>query len=461
MRKSQFCFTALAAMMCVSTALATPARSDRAGAAQLQSASADERARIRVIEAGLASTVAILPADPTATRQVAGSGFVYNAAGYIVTNAHVVGAATAVRLQTRDGRIVPATVVGRDGRSDIAVIRPHVPLGLSPLQLDRAVPLIGRSVFALGNPMGYRFSASRGIVSGHGRYYDANWPVGMVQHDAAINPGSSGGPLLNEAGAVVGMNTATPPMALYDIGIGLALPSAVIADIVPVLIRDGFVRRGALGVEVSSADPAVAEVLGAAGRSGLLIDSIVPGGAAERAGLLAGDLILSIDEAAVVLPRDLQARTFASIPGESVVLEIVRDGESRRVMLELQQDAAVGGLRARPATTLPTAGSAEAGAGLVFGPSGRDRVSLAEVRLDSPADREGLRRGDVILAINGRTVTTTAQAQEALAQATGPVLLLRVERPDRGVRHIVLPLTADAAAARPGGDPDNQPSGPI
>ena len=439
--------------------LSVPARASdlnqRGAAAAL---SVEERARVHAIEIGLASTVAVLPVQGSPIR--GGSGFVFDGQGHVVTNAHVVGAADRVRIQTRDGRIVFARVIGRDGRSDIAVLEPEEPLGLQPLRFAESIPLIGQTVFALGNPMGFQFSASRGIVSAHGRYYDVNWPVAMLQHDAALNPGNSGGPLIDQSGRVIGMNTATPPATMFDIGIGLALPAPVVQEVASTLIRGGFVRRGALGVQVSAADEAVAEALGASGRRGLLIDVLAPGGAAERAGLHAGDLILSIDEAPVRFARDILQLTMASRPGDAVVVEFARRGEIRRLVVHLGQDRPDGGLR-RGTIVSEAVARETSDVGLVFSGQAGSGVELGEVRADSAADREGLRRGDVVLAIGGRVVATVAEAQEAVRAATGDLLVLRVERPGREVRHVVLPRSDRAAAARQIGDPDGQPSGPI
>jgi serine protease Do len=416
----------------------------------------------RHLEQALRSVVVIGPGAPAAGPPAgSGSGFVFDADGHIITNAHVIGAARTVRVGLFDGRRVEAEVVGVDPRTDIAVVR--LPAGTSVPALVMAegpdgAPGAGSPVFALGHPLGYRFSVTSGVISGFGRSYDVVTPVDFLQHDAALNPGSSGGPLVDLEGRVLGMNTATPPETLFDIGIGLAIPVALVGEVARRLIAEGAIVRGALGLRVSHADALVTAALGAGEVEGALIDHTEPGGAAARAGLAAGDLILAIDGEPVALPREVLGRIMAHGPGDRIQLDFVRAGERRSALVTLDADRApivgrvglISGMRPRGHDDL----------GLEVGP-GRDGggVVVTEVEMGSLAETYGLAPGDTIEAVNGLLVAEPGAFHAALGRIATGLVVFRVSRGDLGRRHISLPRSlADSASRRPGMASEQQSS---
>jgi S1-C subfamily serine protease len=416
------------------------------------------------LERALRSVVVIEPgpagAGPAAGR---GSGFVFDPGGHVITNAHVVGSARTVTVGLIDGRQFEATVVGTDPRTDLAVIR--LPAGteapvLVMADLADGIPGVGTPVYALGNPMGFQFSVTSGVLSGAGRTYDVLTPVEFLQHDAALNPGNSGGPLVDSQGRVLGVNTATPPETIFDIGIGLAIPATLAADVARRLIADGSIPRGSLGVRVSHADTAVAGALGAEGLQGALVDEVEPGGPADRAGVQGGDLILAIDQKPVALPREVLSQIMAHRPGDRVTLEFVREGQRRTAVIILQQDA---GAVYGPALRVGLKRSEEEpdlGLRLEVA-EGRAGAIVADVTPGSVAQLYGLGAGDRIEAVNGWVIGDVAEFRARLGLAAGVVVVLRVERPGLGVRHVNIPRTWADSLSRQPGMPSEQQSGPI
>jgi len=406
------------------------------------------------LDRALRSVVVIEPGPAgSGPASGSGSGFVFDSGGHVITNAHVIGAARTVRVGLMDGRSVDAVVVGTDPRTDIAVVR--LPAGVEAPALDlldpvEDVPALGAPVFALGHPMGYRFSVTSGVISGAGRSYDVITPVDFLQHDAALNPGSSGGPLVDLEGRVLGVNTATPPETLFDIGIGLAIPIALAAEVAQQLIADGSIVRGALGLRVSHADAQVAAALGAGEVEGALIDSVEPDGAAARAGLMAGDLILAIDGQPVAYPRDVLARTMPHRPNERVRLDFVRAGQRRSAVVTLGPDRPSMVSRVGLIAASPPGSDDELGLEVGLDPDGRGAV-VTDVAMGSLAQTYGLSPGDRIEAVNGRAVARPDEVHAALGRARGTLVVLRVERQGQGQRHINLPRTlVDSVSRRPG-----------
>jgi len=390
-----------------------------------------------------------------------GSGFLFDGAGHILTNGHVVGKAGRARIRFKDGGVRDGVVIGRDPRIDLAVIRIDPPAGVAPLLFADASPAPGAAVIALGSPMSFPFSATSGIVSGDGRAYDVAWPVDFLQHDATINPGSSGGPLVDAEGRVVGVNTATPPEAIFDIGIGLAIPASVARATAYALIAEGHVARGALGIMASSADAAIARSLGVAKGSGLLVDSVKVGGSADRAGIEPGDIITAIDGQRLVYARDLSRALIGSHPGQRVRLSVARRAGAMTIaaLLEADDPAAGGRDTAGKASKNDEAPSPDLGLG--FGIAADGRVAVVAVAERSIAERYGLRPGDVLLSVGNRPVATAEAARTAIAGQTGELAVLRVERPGLGIRHMALPRTAASAKLRTAGATSESSVGPL
>lgn len=419
-----------------------------------------------VIEAALRSVVRIEPdwgraADDTGLARGLGSGFVIDAAGRVVTNAHVLGEEETVVLVSPDGGRRRGRVVGHDALTDIALIAPDGGAFAPALPaLGEGDLRTGQRVYALGSPIAYPFSATEGIVSGAGRAYDAAWPVDFIQHDAAINPGSSGGPLIDAEGRWIGMNTATPPETLFDIGIGLAIPAEQVLEVAEALGREGRLARGGLGVMVRGADSGMLAALGVEAPFGLLIDEVDPASAAHASGLEAGDVLLGAEGRGLRYPRDLSAVLLGARTGETLELEVARAGEVRRVRIAL--DAAAAAAPARGRTSLDALTGRER---RVEGPgvrlaSAEDGVVVNEVAEGSLAATYGVRRGDVVLAVDGRPAVSAEEVMSALSSARG-LVVLRLLRPGRGTRHLALPLNPEEAARRPPGLPTELGSGPL
>ncbi len=295
-----------------------------------------------------------------------GSGWVYrhdgddHAGNYVITNAHVVREVEdteRIKLTFEDRREVYATVVGLDEQTDVAVLEVDDADYLHPAALASDMVEQGEIVFAFGSPFGasFSFSMSQGIVSAVGRRVgiigDGQGYENFIQTDAAINPGNSGGPLVNTRGQVVGMNTAIASRTGTYNGIGFAIPVSLAANIADRIITDGEVKRGFLGVEITEIDPDTAAAFGFEGDGGVLIQDLIPGGAAADAGVEPGDIITGVDGEPVASVRELRFRVADLPPGRDVTLKLFRDGKTveRDVKLGNQSELlADGSQRLRP-----------------------------------------------------------------------------------------------------------------
>ncbi|MBI4594300.1 MAG: trypsin-like peptidase domain-containing protein [Candidatus Rokubacteria bacterium] len=262
-------------------------------------------------------------------RRSSGSGFVIDPGGLIVTNAHVVEGASTVRVRLFDGRRFAAKVIGRDNRVDLALLRldgvkdlPALPLG------DSNRMRVGEFVLALGHPFGLEHSVSFGIVSRKGAPLTVAAPgFDFIQTDAAVNPGNSGGPLVNMAGEVIGVNS----MAARNGSIGFAIPSNLVKTLVPQLVAKGRVEWGWLGVSITEVGDEDVERLKLREPRGVLIRSVMPGQPADQGGVKPNDVIVAFDGARLESPRDLQ-RVVASTPiGKKVRVVVVREGKETQV----------------------------------------------------------------------------------------------------------------------------------
>lgn len=278
--------------------------------------------------------------------QGAGSGFVWDKAGHIVTNFHVIQNAQAATITLSDQSTHTATLVGAEPDKDIAVLRISTPdLRLSPIPIGTSKDLrVGQKVYAIGNPFGFDHTLTTGVISGLGREIRSvtERPIhGVIQTDAAINPGNSGGPLLDSAGRLIGMNTAiVSPSGAYS-GIGFAVPVDTINRIVPQLIKTGTVKKPGLGIRVIESDLARRH-----GVIGAIVANVLPGSPAQKIGLEGihraangaielGDVITAIDEIAIEDGNDLLRVLDDKEPGDRVTLEVNRRGSSRKEVAEL------------------------------------------------------------------------------------------------------------------------------
>ena len=266
-----------------------------------------------------------------------GTGFLVDTQGTVVTNDHVVGNANRVLVRFgRDGSAIDADVLGTDPSSDLAVIsipKSAIPKGVKPLKFaDSRNVRVGDMVIAIGNPFDLDRTATQGIVSALGRDIEApnHYTItNVIQTDAPINPGNSGGPLLDDSAHVIGVNSqiATSGVSQGNLGIGFAVPSNTVRQVVPILKRGGTVRRAYLGVETKSPDPTP----GGTGTTGTAIASVVPGGPASRAGLRIGDVIKSVDGKRIVDPSQLSTLISSKTPGDEVAVVVERGGASQTV----------------------------------------------------------------------------------------------------------------------------------
>ncbi len=374
------------------------------------------------------------PQHPRAI-EARGSGFLIDANGTIVTNNHVVNDAKSVEVQLADGSQYPAKIIGRDERTDLAVLRIDAGHKLSYIELgDSAQVKPGEWVIAVGNPFGLGGTVTAGIVSALGRDIGSGPYDDFIQIDAPINQGNSGGPLFTQDGRVVGVNSAILSPSGGSVGIGFAIPSNMVKTVVAQLEDQGHVTRGYLGVEAQTVSPAIASALhlsGAKGSDGALIASVSPDSPAAKAGLQPGDVIRAVDDKPVHNPRDLALVVAADRPGSDAKVDIVRDGSTQTVTVSL--------------ATLPNqVASAESGAngeqnqakvGLALAPLSPDvrndlnlpprteGAVVANVMPGSPAEQAGIQQGDVIIGVGHERVNSPDQVARAIHSAKGAVAL--------------------------------------
>ena len=283
-----------------------------------------------------------------------GSGFVLDTRGYIVTNAHVVDGASNVTVAFKNGQPVPASIVGKDVSSDIAVLKVDPSkVKLDPLTLgDSSKVQVGDPAIAIGNPFGYDDTVTAGIISALQRHIQApnNFSIdNVLQTDAAINPGNSGGPLLDAAGNVIGINSqiATNGQGSGSVGIGFAIPIDLAKTIVPTLIQHGSVQHAYVGITTAPVDATIAKDLHLPANSGALVQDVVSGGPADKAGIKAGstqtpdgvnsggDLIVGIDGKTVKSPDDISSALANKRPGQQVTFTLYRGSSKKNVTVTL------------------------------------------------------------------------------------------------------------------------------
>ena len=394
-----------------------------------------------------------------------GSGFIVAANGTIVTNNHVVANARSVSVTLDDGTVLAAKVVGRDARTDIAVLKVEAPRRLPFLELgDSEHVRPGQWVVAMGNPFGLGGTVTAGIVSARGRDIGSGPYDDYIQIDAPINQGNSGGPLFTQDGHVVGVNTAILSPSGGSIGIGFAIPADMVRRVVADIEKDGHVTRGYLGVETQPVNAALSKALHLPARTaeggarphadqfGALVSTVEAESPAGKAGVQPGDVVRAVNGRAVFSPRDLAVDVAAVKPGEKALLEIVRDG----AVQSLAVTAA-----ARPdqrAASNEGAAPARSGVGLALAPlspqlreqlelpAGARGAVVEEVRAGSPAEAAGLRQGDLLVGVGSRAVGSVEDATRAIraAQQDGRGLALRIMRDGR-VGYVAVDLNAPAS----------------
>jgi serine protease Do len=370
--------------------------------------------------------------DESGTGRIAlGSGFIIDPSGTVVTNNHVVGEAAKVSVTLQDNTKYTARIVGRDSRTDIAVLKikadkplPYVSLG------DSNAAQIGDWVIAVGNPFGLGGSVTTGIISARGRDIHTGQFDDFLQIDAPINRGNSGGPTFNLKGEVIGINTAIYSPNGGSVGIGFAVPSNVAKTVVAQLQEHGKVSRGWLGVQIQEMTPAIAASLGLQGQHGALIAAVTANSPGAEAGLKQGDVVLSFNGTEITQLRDLPRAVTALAPGSAATLSVWRNGQKTELQAKVGEAPENPRVAASGSGGQPDEERAEA-AGLHFGSLtpelrrelrlGRDvnGVVITSVDDGSAADALGLANGDVVLSINQQPVGTPQEAAQKLKEAAG------------------------------------------
>jgi serine protease DegQ len=268
-----------------------------------------------------------------------GSGIVYKADGVIVTNQHVVGDAKQVAVGFADGQRVAGEVLATDPVTDLAVVR-VARTGLPAARFETTLPAVGELAIALGSPLGFANTATAGIVSGLGRAIPAEGAQGqplvdLIQTDAAISPGNSGGALVNGAAAVIGVNEAYIPPASGAVSLGFAIPAATVVNVVDQLLRGGRAQHAYLGIEPTTLTPDIARQLGVEPTGGVVVQALGQGGPAAAAGIRPGDIIVNIGGTPTPTTSELYEALRDHKPGDKVEVRVIRDGAEQPVTVTL------------------------------------------------------------------------------------------------------------------------------
>lgn len=375
-----------------------------------------------------------------------GSGFAIAQGGYVLTNFHVISGARRVEARLANGRRVGAELIGADPLTDLALLRVQADLPVLEWGDDGALR-IGAPVLAVGSPLDFHLSVSSGVVGGFARAYDGADPVGYIQHDAALNPGNSGGPLIDASGRVVGVNTAIPQEAFFNVGISLAIPADIARQVGDALLENGRVERGYLGLTVRALHGPLASAMGRPSGGGLLIEAVDPHSPAANAGIRAGQMLLAVNGIELSAPRDLARALLLARPGNTVSLSL-HDGQAR-FRVETGLDIRPGDEGQAVSRELSFEPVSRHGYGLSFAASEAGGVAVASVVPGSPAALAGLRQGDSVLAIGVIDLSDPDEAEARLHLARREIALRVLRGGDTVPRYIALTLDEGMAARAP------------
>lgn len=369
-----------------------------------------------------------------------GSGFIITKDGYVLTNDHVISDSGQITVSTQDGHQYVGKLVGRDEKTDVALLKidakqdlPAAPLG------DSDGVRVGQWVMAIGNPFGFDHSVTVGVVSARGRFIPGNYDE-FIQTDASINPGNSGGPLIDLRGEVVGVNSAIYTRTGSNMGIGFAIPVNIVKEELPQLRSHGKVVRGWLGVYIQKITPDLAESLGLKDPNGALVAEVLKNGPAKSAGIERGDVIVAFDGQPITDSRELPLIVGRTPIGHVATLKVVRRGKAQELKITITAS------QEEEVAAAEQAESHEHGTESAFGLHVKDLspelakelglgqksgVVVSSVQPGSRADQAGLRARDVILEVNRETVKDVNGYQRAVKSAgKGKVVLLLVKRGD-------------------------------
>ncbi|MBN9256758.1 MULTISPECIES: DegQ family serine endoprotease [unclassified Mesorhizobium] len=371
------------------------------------------------------------PPQQSQRAEALGSGFIVDPDGTIVTNNHVIDGASSIKVTLDDGTEVPAKLVGRDAKNDLAVLKIKVDKPLPTVKWgdsDKLMP--GDQVLAIGNPFGIGTTVTAGIVSARGRDLHSGPFDDFIQIDAPINHGNSGGPLVDVDGNVVGINTAIYSPNGGSVGVGFAIPSDQAQNVVAKLMKDGSIQYGYLGVQIQPVTADVASAIGLDQANGALVSEVNKGSPAAMAGVQTGDVITSFAGHEIKDPKDLSRAVADVSPGAKATLDAWRDGKKVEVSVDVgsnADDVKTAALDDNSDGSAQNLRSPAIGLGLMdITPDVREQLNLpssehgalvASVNPDKAASASGIQAGDVIVAVNQSPVKSARQVSQAIAQA--------------------------------------------
>ena len=358
-----------------------------------------------------------------------GSGVVINAdKGYVVTNNHVVENATKIQVQLSDGRRYDAKVIGKDPQSDIALIQLKDAKNLTAIKIADSDDLrVGDYTVAIGNPYGLGETVTSGIVSALGRSgLNVENYENFIQTDAAINRGNSGGALVNLNGELIGINTAILAPDGGNIGIGFAIPSTMVKNLTAQMIEYGQVKRGELGIMGTELNPELAKAMKVDAQRGAFVSQVLPNSAAAKAGVKAGDVVVSMNGKALTSFAALRAEVGSLPVGTKLQLGLLRDGKPVSVSVELQQSSQQ---KVQSATIYTGIEGADLSN---IDSNGQKGVRVDNVKAGSAAARIGLKKGDVIMGVNQQAIANLGELRKIL-DTKPSVLALNMQRGDNSL----------------------------
>lgn len=386
-----------------------------------------------------------------------GSGFFIDDKGHVVTNNHVIQDADEVTVILHDDTRLEAKVIGRDAKTDIAVLKVEPHGKLAPVKFgDSDTIRVGDWVVAIGNPFGFGGTVTAGIISARGRDINAGPYDDFLQTDASINRGNSGGPMFDLDGEVIGINTAIFSPSGGSVGIGFAIPSNSAQGVIQQLIDHGQVRRGWLGVRIQAVTEEIADALGLKEAAGALVAGVIPGGPAEKAKLKDGDVIVEFDGKAIGPMRRLPRLVADTEVGKTVPIKVWRDGRelSMKVEVGALEESEEKTASATPEPAAPAAGETIAALGLAvtaIDQRARERFDLeadarglviTSVDPNGPAGEQGVRVGDRVVEVAQEPVATPSQllAKIKAAQSAGRKVILLLVDGESGMRFVAIKL---------------------
>ena len=386
-----------------------------------------------------------------------GSGFIVGAEGYVVTNNHVIQDAEEITVILHDNTRLKAELVGRDKKTDIAVLKVKPKSKLTAVKFgDSDSARVGDWVMAIGNPFGLGGTVTAGIISARGRDINAGPYDDFIQTDASINRGNSGGPMFNLKGRVIGINTAIFSPSGGSVGIGFAIPSSVAGPVIKQLVKHGQVRRGWLGVHIQAVTEEIAETLGLKEASGALVASVIPDGPAEKAKMKAGDIILKFDGREVSKMRRLPRMVADTEVGKSVDILVWRGNKKVTLKAKVEElgetpaevAAKTPGSRKGSESTIDALGlrlssiTAKLKSKYSLGKDLKG-VVVTKVTESGPAAEKGIRPGDVIVEISQQEVTEPADIEKKVAEAekAGRKSVLLLLEGQGGLRFVAIRIT--------------------